>query len=154
VPLRWYRDEAQITWTGPHLHLSVVSPAGNRWIEITVDGEPHKRINVGTTARRVVVNLPDGGGSIGLRSLAPCVETEAECVGFGIYNASEYYRLDDDPGERENLYGNARHTADVETLRSQLDTLLRSRPDALTGRSAVTLDPETEEHLRNLGYVD
>jgi len=162
VSLRWFRDEAQIAWTAPHLHLSVVSPAGERWIEITVDGKPHKRVNVGTTARRVVVNLPEeGGGSIGLRSLAPCIDTtsagldiEEECVGFGIYNTSEYYRLDTDPGERDNLYGDSRHATEIEALRTLLDTALGSRPDAVAGRGAVELDPETEEHLRDLGYID
>jgi arylsulfatase A-like enzyme/Flp pilus assembly protein TadD len=63
---------------------------------------------------------------------------------------AELYDLDSDPGEKTNLA--ASQPSQVDTLRAQLAKLLATRSpvaDAMTGE----VDPETQRHLAELGYV-
>jgi len=64
----------------------------------------------------------------------------------------QLYNLEVDPGERENLYPPA--SQNREAIRG-LATALRAEevPGRLTGKSEIELDPESERHLRALGYV-
>jgi len=67
---------------------------------------------------------------------------------------AEYYRLFEDPGERENLYPRSKDEGPVSMLSSGLSDRLASGPSAeLVASSAVTPDPESLRRLQALGYL-
>jgi arylsulfatase A-like enzyme len=66
----------------------------------------------------------------------------------------EYYRLLEDPHERENLYPRSKNEEPASTLSSRLSARLASGPTAESIASkAVTPDPETLRKLQALGYL-
>jgi len=66
----------------------------------------------------------------------------------------EYYRLFDDPEERENLYARSKDEEPVSMLSSRLSERLASGPSAeVVASSAVTPDPESLRRLQALGYL-
>jgi len=67
----------------------------------------------------------------------------------------ELYNLRRDPGEARNLA--ARRPRRVRKLERKLDAWLAAHPLATKGRTAEpteSLDPELEERLRELGYIN
>ncbi|HSF20215.1 MAG TPA: sulfatase-like hydrolase/transferase [Vicinamibacteria bacterium] len=66
----------------------------------------------------------------------------------------EYYRLPDDPGERENLYPKSEDEDPVSTLSSRLSDRLARGPSAeAVASAAATPDPESLRQLQALGYL-
>ena len=109
--------------------------------------------------RHVVRFREASGGSVTIRALTPCVdpasvgvETDESCISFRVFNPFEFYRLDEDPGEQRNLYGEADHASAIIEMRGELQRALTTRPRS--EGSDAELDPETEERLRSLGYID
>lgn len=64
-------------------------------------------------------------------------------------NRYELFNLEDDPGEKENQYGDILMDTAV-ALRKQLDDFVRG---ALKGKVDIKVDSRTEEMLRSLGYI-
>ena len=62
----------------------------------------------------------------------------------------ELYDLKSDPGEQKNLYDPERETPIARELREYLISTLETTQDRIRHE---TLDPETEQRLRSLGYL-
>jgi Flp pilus assembly protein TadD len=66
----------------------------------------------------------------------------------------EYYRLLEDPGERENLYPKSKDEAPASMLSSRLSERLATGPSAeAVASSAAAPDPESLRRLQALGYL-
>jgi len=75
---------------------------------------------------------------------------EADTYRFILAPRSELYDLTEDPGERANVIDTIPATADA--LKGRLESLMESmRPSE--GQARQTVDPQTEEMLRSLGYI-
>jgi arylsulfatase A-like enzyme len=160
APYRWYEDKVELVSVTHALSVPVESFHHERRVRASVDGKVVKEglihpwkhpfdVQFRTPEERVVT----------IESLEPCtrpaevgVELEAPCVSFRIFNPFEYFALDTDPAEQDNLFDDTVQQETVARLKQQLDEILASRPSP--GEKKIELDEKTRERLRALGYVD
>ncbi len=131
-----------------------------RTVKISVGGELVRRAVI--PPRKQVLSIPfrtSETRTVTIESVTPCTKTEEvgadldlPCASFRVFNPFEYFRLDDDPGEQNNLFADAAHRLDIVRLQRQLDAVLSSAP--AVGEVPVELDERTRERLKSLGYVD
>ena len=160
APYRWYEDKVELVSVTHALSLPIESFHHERRVRVLVDGEVVKQglihpwkhpfdVQFRTPEERVVT----------VESLDPCtspaevgVDLDLPCVSFRVFNPFEYFALDTDPAERNNLFHDAAQQETVARLKQQLDEILASRPSP--GEKKIELDEKTRERLRALGYVD
>ena len=73
-------------------------------------------------------------------------------MSFRLFNPYEFYRLDRDPGERDNRYEDPAHRREIAELRGQLSQHLAG-VSATADRQELELDEETKARLKALGYI-
>jgi hypothetical protein len=157
---QWFRLYAGFTWSSAQLVLPIASVDEGGRVKILLNGEPRTTVAVTTDRRNIELNLPGRvENQITVVALTPCrdavqagVDADEDCVSFRLFNPYEFYRLDRDPGEQENLYEDPAHSRKIAELRSQLARQLAGA-SATTGRQEVELDEETKARLRALGYI-
>jgi len=160
APYRWYEDKVELVSVTHALSVPVESFHHERRVRASVDGKVVKEglihpwkhpfdVQFRTPEERVVT----------IEALEPCtrpaevgVELELPCVSFRIFNPFEYFALDTDPAEQDNLFDDAVKQETVARLKQQLDEILASRPSP--GGKKIELDEKTRERLRALGYVE
>ncbi len=157
---QWFKDRVEIVSDAQHLRLPMESFQVPRTVKISVGGELVRRVVI--APRKQVLGIPfrtSETRTVAIESVTPCTRTEQAgvdlglpCVSFRIFNPFEYFRLDDDPGEQNNLFADTAHHKDIVRLQQQLDAVLSSAPVAR--EVPVEVDERTRERLKSLGYVD
>jgi len=159
VPLQpgyqWFKDRVEIVTDARYLMLPMESFHVQRTVKISVDGEFVRQVVL--PPRKQVLSIPFQTSEkrvVSIESLTPCTSTGEglPCVSFRVFNPSEYFRLDDDPGEQNNLFADAAQRADIERLQTQLDALVSSAGAA--AEAPVELDARSRERLKALGYAE
>lgn len=160
---RWFAFRAEVESTQHGLLIPIESFYKKRKVQILIDGEL-ERIQTIHPGRRQVIQLgfnEPARRTVAVESVARCiepetvgVELEVDCAAFRIFNRDAYFRLDDDPGERNNLYADAASRQRMADLERTMSALLANRPEAWPGGEAIEVDPQTLEQLKALGYLE
>lgn len=160
APFRWYERQAEVV-AHPHgLGLPIESFHVPRRVRVSIDGRVVKEAVIQPRRQLLLVPFPRGDTrGVTIESLDPCTRPAdvganlgLPCVSFRLFSASEYFRLDRDPSERQNLLYEASERSEVMRLDALLEGRLASHPRPGTG--PVELDAETRRRLSALGYVD
>ncbi len=157
---QWFKDRVEIVTDAQHLRLPMESFQVPRTVKISVGGELVRRAVI--PPRKQVLSIPfrtSGTRTVTIESMTPCTKTEEvgvdlglPCASFRVFNPFEFFRLDDDPGEQNNLFADAAQRPDIERLQRQLDAVLSSAGAA--EEAPVEVDERTREQLKSLGYID
>ena len=157
---KWFERTADIVSESHNLNLAIESFHKPRRVSIQVDGKFRRRLVI-STRRKQIVSIPFSTAErriITIRSMMPCtppaevgVDIDMPCISFRIFNPFEYFLLDEDAGEQENLYADEAYADPIAALERQL--LATIAGDVATGEP-IELDEQTRERLKSLGYVD
>jgi len=159
------------------LEVNIVSIKRPRKIRILVDGEAVREVMIYPKMQSIKTSFP------GVKERKIVIETESVCdeipghawmekpwcVSFQIFNSSnfnlkdmkgikplvekEYYRLDKDPQERNNLYREGNEDPLQNVMEKELTAYIADIPASDPGDPSEKLDRKQMELLRSLGYL-
>jgi hypothetical protein len=156
---RSYERRAELDGPLHDLELPIESLDRSRRLRISIDGEPVREVVI--RPRKHLLNLPPvpAGSTLTLECLTPCTRTagtapepDRPCASFRVFDPYEFFRIDEDPGELQNLFGTAKRRQGVERMRRKLEAILAEREPPEPDR--VDVDRGTRDRLKALGYVD
>jgi hypothetical protein len=159
---QWFRDEARVVVRGVQVTLPLASLTERQYVDILVDGQRPRRERLSPVSRRIEMKFRDDQErTVTIRGLGPCtrpadlgLDVGQECVHFRVANPYEFYRLDRDAREQDNLYADPARATEIAKMKARIAEWMARRPAGTTAGQEVELDPETLRKLRALGYVN
>jgi arylsulfatase A-like enzyme len=179
---QWFRDRAEFDYRSTVITLPIASAGERGSVEILFDGMSGPVVEIGPDRQNVTLiksmnirpMLPMNAGevkeeapanalssrTITVRSTLPCIElekpppdTDESCVSFRLFNPNDFYLIDQDPAEQQNVYEDSTYLVEIEDLRAHMLQVLTQGMHTVDGDSRAVFEPETLEQLKSLGYI-
>jgi arylsulfatase A-like enzyme len=157
---RCYETKVELPSRTNDLNLPIEAFREPKRLRISAGGKQLKEVVI--WPRKQPLSVPFATAEerlVTIESVTPCTSTAGDptcdlpCASFRVFNPFEFFRLDRDPGEQQNLFDDKREQEAIAGLKRQLEAALASRP-AADEPAEARVDPETRERLRGLGYVE
>lgn len=157
---RWVQRDITLESLEPTLRFTAMSYHQTRSVGITIDGDTASSITLTPQWKTFDLDLPaDGRRHLTTLSSLTCdspanlgLGSDSRCLAFRIRDYptrhTQLFNIKRDPAEATNLA-----SEEPEILRQLLDGLGAFDRDPVAHSAAVPLDDETEQRLRELGYL-